>query len=122
VSVFFFNGATSSTYITRAQIHAALTSLPEGAFTGAEGDVDVDAMMVKDANSDAVWNSGDAILFSIREAANFHGGELVHFPHGGTPGFLVHGGHTWDTNFDPIAFFGLSSGPKSADAVDSGRG
>ncbi|NIM19373.1 MAG: IPTL-CTERM sorting domain-containing protein [Candidatus Latescibacteria bacterium] len=79
--------------------------------------------MAKDNNGDGVWNTGDAILFSINEAANFHGGELVHLPFGGTASFLYHGGHYWDPNFDPRVAFNIPlDKKKNADAVDSGRG
>lgn len=117
VSVYFFNGVSSSAFVTRAQIFAAVAAL---GFAGVEADIDLDAMMVKDADEDGIWDTGDEILFSIDEAANFHGGELIVLPFGGTPTFLFHGGHLWDTSFDPIIAFGTKK--KNVDAVDAGSG
>jgi len=120
VSVYYFDGVSSSVFLTRAQVFAAVSAL---GFTGVEGQVDLDAMMMKDANEDGAWNAGDEVIFSIAEAGSFHGGELIHLAFGGAPAFLVHGGHTWDTSFNPALAFDIpGAAKKNADAVDSGQG
>jgi hypothetical protein len=120
VSVYYFDGASSSTFLTRAQVFAAVSAL---GFTGTEAQVDLDAMMMKDANEDGVWNAGDEVIFSITEAGSFHGGELIHLAFGGAPAFLVHGGHAWNTSFDPALAFNIpGAAKKNADSVDSGQG
>lgn len=81
--------------LTQAQAFAAVVAL---GFTGAAGDVDIDALMV--------GHQGD-YLFSIRPAANFDGGEIIFLPGSLPPVFLFHGGHFWDTAFNVGAACGL---------------
>jgi hypothetical protein len=64
---------------------------------------------VRDIGSTEDPDPGDEILFSIRAAGNFDGGEIIRLPVFGTPSFLEHGGHTWDTAFGVIDAFGSES-------------
>lgn len=120
-SVFVHNPAgPAGVYLTRAQVFAALVPL---GFTGAEGEVDVDALMANDNGlMEDEWDEGDEVLISIRPAANFHGGEIIHLKHLGVPGvasaFLTHGpgGNIWDNANDPQADFGTAT--KDVDSLE----
>ncbi len=99
-------------YISRATIFAAVQSL---GFTGVEAQVDVDAIMVWNEHCDGEWGvaGADTIVFSIRAAANWDGGEIVELRNLGVgPNeafFLDHGGHLWDTAFSVAAAFGVTT-------------
>jgi len=84
--------------LTQAAAFAAVAAIAPGGFTGVVGQVDVDALMVHPFG----------ILFSIRPAANFDGGEIIFLPAIGPPAFLVHGGHPWNTAFNVGLAFGLA--------------
>ena len=60
-------------------------------------------------NGGGLWNFGDTIVFGIRAAAGWHGGEIVVLPFGAAPAFLFHGGHLWDdvAGDEPNVHFGL---------------
>jgi hypothetical protein len=86
-------------YLTRAQVHQAAASL---GYAGAEGTVDLDALMVQDVDPVGEWSVGDQVLFSLRAAANWDGGEIVWLQFtAAAPAalFLNHGGHLWNTAF-----------------------
>jgi hypothetical protein len=93
-SVWTTLGGIPKTYLTRSLLAARLLQI---GFTGAEDEVDLDALLVTDVAEVAQWSQGDEILFSIRAAANFDGGEIVHLRFGQPATFLQHGGHAWNT-------------------------
>ncbi|GAG43460.1 unnamed protein product, partial [marine sediment metagenome] len=106
-SVYFYPfGGPGVPYVPQATIHAAVASL---GFTGAVGQVELDALMVSDRGAGSVWGSGDMIIFSIQAAANFDGGEIIVLPFGGPAAFLAHGGHLWNTAFNVGAAFGVTT-------------
>lgn len=108
VSVWMDNGGVPSPFVTHAVIVAAVTSL---GYSGFASEVDVDALMVRNVGAAEDPEPGDEILFSIRAtpSGNFDGGEIIRLPIGGTPSFLVHGGHVWDTAFSVAARLGGST-------------
>jgi len=111
-SVFYWTGTTYLGYIPNLQIDAAVGGL------GYIGDhVDLDALMVWDGNWDQAWNAGDTIIFSIRAAGNWDGGEIVVLPFGGPASFLNHGGHLWNTDFGVGAAFGVPT--EEVDAIEA---
>lgn len=89
-SVFYYNpiAHTVSPYITRAQIAGAI---------GAEGPVDLDAMMVFDQEKDDYFAPGDSIMFSINAVGPYDGGEVWVWTLGKPAAFLTHGGEAWNT-------------------------
>jgi len=98
--------------LTQAAAHAAVAAIAPGGFTGVVGQVDVDGLMVHPLG----------ILFSIRPAANFDGGEIIFLPTIGAPAFLFHGGHLWDTGFNVGLAFGLadlSPADYNVDAIEA---
>ena len=116
-SVFVDVGGVRQIYLTRAQISAAVTTL----FGATPQDVDVDALMVKDADGGATWTSGDAVIFSLRASGSLvDGGEIVYWTCCVAPAtFLSHGGHLWDTAFNVSAAFGLGMGNEDVDALEA---
>ncbi|MBW1688070.1 MAG: hypothetical protein JRS35_23785, partial [Deltaproteobacteria bacterium] len=54
---------------------------------------------------------------SIKAAANFHGSEIVKYEHGQSASFLSHGGHTWNTEFDPTESCNFA-GSQDVDALE----
>jgi hypothetical protein len=115
-SVFVAAGAMPTEYISQGDVHVAINLL---GFTGATNEVDVDALMVKDANSNSTWDGGDEVIFSIREAANFDGGEIMHWRFSDpAPTFLSHGGHPWDTSFLVANAFGFPGAVDEIDAIE----
>jgi hypothetical protein len=116
VSVYYWDGSSSSPYLLRTHIHGALT---EVGFTGQEDAVDLDALMVWDVSQRGYWSTGDMIIFSIRMAPNFDGGEIIVKPFGGPAYFLSHGGHLWDTAFDVTGTFGVAG--EEVDAIEAFR-
>ncbi len=96
VSIFYYDQGTgqSTPYVFHSVIQPAVQTL---GYSGP--DVDLDAAMVWDNTEDHVWNAGDGIIFSIRAAGNWNGGEIVVLLFGGPPSFLFHAGHLWDTNW-----------------------
>jgi hypothetical protein len=111
ISVF---GPGGVPYISRSQIHTAISSL---GFQGEIENVDLDALMVKDVACDGEFGAGDEIMFSIRAAANWDGGEIVVYPFSAAPVFLSHGGHVWDTGHPVAIRFGC--GTEEVDAIES---
>ncbi len=118
-SIWYFElfGGGATEYLSRSVIFDAVQSL---GFTGDEADVDVDALMVHDSDLD--WaDLGDIVVFSIRAAANWDGGEIVVMIIG--PGglvaknFLTHGGHQWNTAFPVAQTFGV--GTEEVDAIEA---
>jgi len=109
-------------YISRAEIFTAVHGL---GFTGTVDSVDLDGLMVWDTGGlngspDALWNSGDAIIFSIRKAANWDGGEIVVMQWAvAQASFLNHGRHLWNTGFD-VTLFGVDN--EEVDAVEAFAG
>ena len=62
--------------------------------------VDLDALMVDES-------AATRILFSVRPTGTFDGGEIMVMNYvSGAGGFLVHGGHVWDTAYDVVANYG----------------
>jgi hypothetical protein len=125
-SVYIFRLAGVVGYIPQATIAAAvsdvaLTDAARGAlpFAGPPGAVDLDALMVFDRGGlfDGVWNAGDTIVFSIRAAANWDGGEIVVLRFGEPPEYLFHGGHPWDTPFLVGAALGV--GTEEVDGIEA---
>jgi hypothetical protein len=96
-SIFSYVTGSPVPYITQNQVFAAL--IPLG-FTGTSSDVDVDALMVQDVREQGVWGEADAVLFSIRAANGWDGGEIILWRFGAAAAFLQHGGHVWNTAFD----------------------
>ncbi len=96
-------------WFPKSDIISAITNL---GWTGVEGNVDVDALMV----------SGAEIIFSIRAEGNWDGGELVVMTLGNPAGatFLNHGGHLWNTAFDIQTAFGVST--EEVDAIEAWGG
>jgi hypothetical protein len=112
---------TQIPYVPHSDIVAAVTNpvltIPEEDCYAYDGDtllIDLDALMVFEEggiNGDHVWNAGDTIIFSIRKAGNWDGGEIVVLPFGGPPSYLFHGGHLWCTAFDVATAFQLVPPP-----------
>jgi hypothetical protein len=113
-SVWLDDNGTLRTFITHGRIVSAVNAL---GFTGADVEVDVDALMVRNVGAKEDPDVGDEILFSIHAAGNFDGGEIIQLPVVGTPSFLEHGGHTWDTAFSVIDAFGSDS--EDIDAIEA---
>lgn len=119
----------STPYVPHAVIVAAVTdpalTIPEEgceAYTGAPEDVDLDALMVFEEGGiygDHEWNAGDMIIFSIRAAGNWDGGEIVVLPFGGPPSYLFHGGHLWCTAFPVAEAFQLDPPTEEVDAIEA---
>jgi hypothetical protein len=107
---------TPLVYLTPAQIFSAIVPL---GFAGTAGEVDLDALMVKDTGTAGVWDRGDEILFSVRTAGGWTGGEIVHFPFGGPAAFLIHGGHSWDTSFVLSSVFPVDDIDREVDAIEA---
>ena len=115
VSVFYYDGSTTSTYVERDEVIAQIVML---GFNGAYIDcVDVDALMVRDVGTVGVWDDPDVIIFSIRACGNWDGGEIVVMPASSPSYFLVHGGHTWNTSFAVSSAFGVST--EEVDAIEA---
>jgi hypothetical protein len=116
VSVWSHISGTPLPYIQQANIGAAVIQL---GFNGSADEADLDALMVLDVAPHGVWGEGDEILFSIRAANNWDGGELVHLRFGAFPHFLEHGGHDWDTTFGVAgAFLGAVGIGEEVDAIE----
>lgn len=103
-------------YISQATIFVAVQSL---GFAGVAAEVDVDALMVWDEFCDGMWGvaGGDTVVFSIRAAANWDGGEIVVLNPAGGASFLNHGGHLWDTAFPVAATLGGDT--EEVDAIEA---
>jgi len=109
------NTSTQATFVERGEIWTKLFDL---GFSGTDGEVDLDALMIDEAEpADLEWDTGDRIIFSIRAAGNFHGGEIIKYEHGQSASFLSHGGHAWDTEFDPTAHCSYA-GSKDVDGLE----
>jgi hypothetical protein len=113
-SVYKANGVP---FVPQSDIVAAVQAL---GFNGSASMVDLDALMVQEAwPPNDVWGPGDTILFSIKAAANWDGGELVVLPFNGKPGsasFLNHGGHLWNTGFAVATNFHVNT--EEVDAIE----
>jgi hypothetical protein len=106
-------------YVPRDSVVHAVQHL---GYTGDEALVDLDALMVYDYNFNYVWDEGDIIIFSIRAAGNWDGGEIVVLRFTGSPGsaqFLNHGGHLWNTAFQVAAEFQLFPATEEVDAIEA---
>lgn len=119
VSVFYWAppAGPSTPYIPQAVIQTAVEDL---GYAGPP--VDLDGLMIFEAGGvlgDKEWGAGDRIIFSIRLAGNWDGGEIVVLPFGGAAAFLNHGGHVWNTAFGVAAAFGVST--EEVDAVEAIR-
>jgi hypothetical protein len=115
-SVWLDDNGTLRSFISHATIVSAVNSL---GYTGADADVDVDGLMMRNVGAKEDPDLGDEILFSIHAAGNFDGGEIMRLPVFGTPSFLEHGSHTWDTAFGVIDAFGSES--EDIDAIEAIR-
>jgi hypothetical protein len=114
-SVFYWNGAVSTPYIDHAVIVTAVQAL---GYIGPPDSVDLDALMLfenEGINGNKVWDAGDTIIFSIKDTrplgGNWDGGEIVVLGFGGTPFFLYHDSHLWDTAFKVAEAFGVDRPP-----------
>jgi hypothetical protein len=114
VSVWTTVPGTPTPYLAHGDLVVALTSL---GWEGDPNDVDIDALMVADVNGDGEWTPGDRVLFSIRPAGAFDGGEVIRWRAGAPPTFLDHGGHLWDTAFPVAARFETRS--ENVDALEA---
>jgi hypothetical protein len=114
-SVFVRVGGVGQPYLSQAQITAAVTLL----FVAAPQNVDVDALMVRDADGNAAWSAGDAVLFSLRASPGVDGGEIVYWEFGAAATFLNHGGHLWNTGFNVMQAFGVPAGSEDVDALEA---
>jgi hypothetical protein len=115
-SVFVRVGGVAQPYLSQAQITTAVTLL----FVAAPQNVDVDALMVRDADGNAAWSAGDAVLFSLRASPpTVDGGEIVRWEFGSAATFLSHGGHLWNTGFNVMQAFGVPAGSEDVDALEA---
>lgn len=106
--------------IVAAVTSAALDTVPgEGHYEGPEELVDLDALMVWDMPVVGTWGADDAIIFSIRAAGNWDGGEIVVLEFGAAPRFLNHGGHAWNTAFGVSGAFNLAVATEEVDAIEA---
>jgi hypothetical protein len=110
-------------YVPLADIVAAITNAalgpPNGVIWNGVGTVDLDGLMAWDGNSNNLWDGGDTIIFSIKPAGNWDGGEIVVLPFTGQPGsarYLNHGGHLWNTAFTVAQKFGVDT--ENVDAIE----
>jgi len=103
-------------FISHAAIFAAVQFL---GYSGIAADVDLDALMTHTSSStDHDFNTGDTIIFSIRAADNWDGGELVVLPADGNPFFLDHGSHqTWNKAFNIQETFHVNT--EEVDAIEA---
>lgn len=107
------------TAIVTAVTHPAMDENDGAHYEGNIDSVDLDGLMVWDAALDRVWNTGDTIIFSIRAAGNWDGGEIVVLPFGGPPRYLFHDGHFWNTAFPVQATFDLAVATEEVDAIEA---
>jgi hypothetical protein len=114
-SVFVRVGGVSQPYLSQGQIALAVSPL----FVTPPPAPDVDGLMVKDADGNSAWSSGDEVIFSLRSTTSVDGGEIVHWRNGSPATFLSHGGHAWDTAFVVAAAFGLPVGSEDVDALEA---
>ncbi len=119
VSIFWYNKANgvSTPYVIQPIIQAAVVSL---GYVGPT--VDLDALMLYENQGvlgDHVWNTGDTIIFSIRAAGTWDGGEIVVLPFGGPAIFLYHDSHTWNTVFPVATTFDLDPPTEEVDAIEA---
>lgn len=113
-SVYYHNIATGVTtgYVTKEELTAKLAAfyhVPVGLLGSA---VDLDALMVNDANMDGAWDAGDSIIFSLASMTDFGNGNYIGdaayvLTFGGDLAYLNHGGHNWTngwlgTNVDAL--------------------
>lgn len=112
VSVFYYDGVTSSPYILYTQLFNQLTG-----FGLDVPSIDVDALMVQDVTQVGVWETGDTIIFSLRPTGTLDGGELFVWTNGQPIQYLVHGGRTWDTA-NPVALI-FGSNTENIDALEA---
>jgi hypothetical protein len=115
-SVYQFLTGVPIAYITQAQIYGAISGSLN--FLGVEGEVDVDALMVRDLGQAGIWDTGDEVLFSIRSADTWTGVEIVHWRFGAAATFLSHGGHLWDSAFVPSSSFPVTDADRDVDAIE----
>jgi hypothetical protein len=116
-AVWYDGGSGPVAYLFPADILAAINQL---GFEAPLGGADVDALMVQDTGSvRGIWDYGDAVLFSIRAANNWDGGEIVYLEFGMAPRFLDHGGHLWDTSFEVAMGFGIPTGQEDVDGLET---
>jgi hypothetical protein len=113
-SIFEMTGVGPNPYLDQVDVQGAIALL---GFTGNVNDTDIDGLMVKDANNNALWDAGDEVLFSIRATANWDGGEIVHWRNGTPATFLSHGGHPWDTAFSVAV--ALGTGIEEIDGLEA---
>lgn len=103
-------------FIGHSTIQAAVVAL---GYTGDTNLIDLDALMVRNLSDSENWSTGDTIIFSIRAAGNWDGGEIVVLPFGGPPSFLNHGGHLWNTAFNVAGAFDLDPPTEEVDAIEA---
>ncbi len=113
ISIFYFDGISSTPYILHDQVRDALNN----SFGFGLDSVDVDALMVQDLTQTGIWETTDTIIFSVRPVGTLDGGELFVWKNGFGVTYLNHGGHTWDT-LNPVAtIFGAST--ENIDALEA---
>ena len=135
VSVFYYDSMTtiSTLYVPHSDIVAAVTNpaldtLPNaGHYTGLDEEVDLDALMVWDGNNNHEWDDPDTIIFSIRAAGNWDGGEIVVLPFAGKPNSASYLfcsrrpgqiEHLWNTAFTVADYFQLDPATEEVDAIE----
>lgn len=116
-SVFHFDLGFPVGLVSQATIVSVVESLD---YVGDTTAVDVDAMMFQNLGSKQAFDPGDRIIFSIRAAGNFDGGEVISWRNGDPPEFLQHAGVTFDTDHDVSSSFGLFDGVQEIDALEAG--
>ena len=118
VSVFYYDPITtiSTPYVYHSVIVAAVVAL---GYEGPEELVDLDALMVWDEPPVSTWSAGDEIIFSIRAAGNWDGGEIVHMSYSKGAQFLNHGKHLWNTDFTVAYHFQLNPPTEEVDAIEA---
>lgn len=103
ISIFYFNGVSSTPYILHDQVRDALNA----SFGFGVEDIDVDALMVQDLTQVGLWEPSDTIIFSLRPIPlTLDGGELFVWQNGGAVTYLNHGGRIWDTVNPVSTIFG----------------
>jgi hypothetical protein len=116
-SVFHFDLGVPVGFVSQATIVSIVETL---GYVGDTTAVDVDALMFKNTGDIQFFDTGDAMIFSIRAAGNFDGGEIITWENGKSPVFLVHAGVKFDTAHDVSASFGLANNVQEIDALEAG--
>ncbi len=99
VSVYAQQNGFEFEWVPHSFVVTAVQSL---GYAGDPEDVDIDALLVRNASGGDFVEAEDAqIVFSIRAVpgSGFDGSELILLDGDGSASFLEHGGRVWDTSF-----------------------